>query len=52
MVVIYMPDQSAPHSELTTSPNLAAAARLIGEPPFDTWSLRMRVNPAGLQTFD
>jgi hypothetical protein len=37
---------------LTTSPNLAAAARLIGEPPFDTWSLRMRVNPAGLQTFD
>lgn len=52
MAVLYQPGSMAPGGELTTAPNLAAAARLIGEPPFNGWAVRLRVNPAGLQTFD
>lgn len=52
MAVLYQPGSTAPGDKLTLAPDLAAAARLIGEPPYNTWAVRMRINPAGAQTFD
>ncbi|WP_282129367.1 hypothetical protein [Roseobacter litoralis] len=52
MAVIYHPGALAPGDKLTAAPNLAAAARLIGEAPFDGWSHRLRINPAGVSTYD
>lgn len=52
LAVIYQGPSRAPGDRLTRSPDFAAAAALIAAPPFDAWSWRMRVNPAGLQTID
>lgn len=51
MAVLYAPGDQAPQHKLTTAPDLAAAMRLVAERHPD-WSHRLRVNPAGLQTFD
>lgn len=52
LAVIYQGAARAPGDRLTGSPDFATAASLIAAPPFDAWSWRMRVNPAGLQTID
>lgn len=52
IAVTYQPGSHAPGGELTTAPNFAAASRFIGAPPFDNWAHRLRIKPAGLQTFD
>lgn len=52
LAVIYQGAARAPGDRLTGSPDFTTAAALIAAPPFDAWSWRMRVNPAGLQTID
>lgn len=52
MAVLYRVGDRAPGGTLTTAASLPAAARLIGEPPFDGSAWRLRVNPAGQMTFD
>jgi len=52
LAVMYRADDSAPGGQLTTASSLAAALRMVAEPPFDDWAWRMRINPAGRRTFD
>lgn len=51
-ILIYEGRASGPGDRLTTSADLTAALRLVGSPPYDNWTWRLRINPAGQRTYD
>lgn len=50
LLLFYPPEAEAPGDALTLAPDLAAAMRVAAG--FPDWRYRLRINPAGMRTFD
>lgn len=52
VAVIYQGAAVSPGDRLALAPDLPSAMALIANPPYDRWSHRLRINPAGQRTYD